>query len=168
MISMRPSALADEIGVLRDGHLEQWDTATTLSPAVVPLHCGFCGRGVFLFARVVDAGCPDSELGPMALERAHDARAPGDEIELLLRPDDVIHDDASTATARSLPHFAARSSSTHWSCRAAGTCWRWCPATTITASARRSAFASSWTTSSRSDARSAPTPCFDGGPAFWL
>jgi iron(III) transport system ATP-binding protein len=93
-------ALADEIGVLRDGHLEQWDTAYNLYHRPSSRFIAdFVGEGVFLPARVVDAGCLDSELGPMALSELT-TRAPGDEIELLLRPDDVIHDDASTATAK--------------------------------------------------------------------
>ena len=93
-------ALADEIGVLRDGHLEQWDTAYNLYHRPSSRFIAdFVGEGVFLPARVVDAGCLDSELGPMALSELT-TRSPGDEIELLLRPDDVIHDDASTATAK--------------------------------------------------------------------
>ena len=89
----------------------------------------------------------------MALERVTTMR-PGDEIELLLRPDDVIHDDASRRRRRSSPGISRRAVPPHAGTgRAAATCWRWCPAITITASARRSAFVSSQTTSSRFDGR---------------
>jgi iron(III) transport system ATP-binding protein len=95
-------ALADEIGVLRDGHLEQWDTAYNLyhKPSSRFI-ADFVGEGVFLPARVIDADHLDSELGVLALS-SPTQRASGDEIELLLRPDDVVHDDASPATAKVL------------------------------------------------------------------
>ncbi|MCC7067652.1 MAG: ABC transporter ATP-binding protein [Burkholderiales bacterium] len=93
-------ALADEIGVLRDGHLEQWDTAYNLyhRPASRFI-ADFVGEGVFLPARVIDPTHLDSELGTLALS-SPTSRSAGDEVELLLRPDDVIHDDASTTTAK--------------------------------------------------------------------
>jgi len=93
-------ALADEIGVLRDGHLEQWDTAYNLYHRPSSRFIAdFVGEGVFLPARVLDANSLDSELGALRLTTPT-LRAPGDEIELLLRPDDVVHDDASHTTAR--------------------------------------------------------------------
>lgn len=93
-------ALADEIGVLRDGHLEQWDTAYNLyhKPSSRFI-ADFVGEGVFLPARVVDGDHLDSELGTLALS-APTQRGAGDEIELLLRPDDVVHDDESRTTAK--------------------------------------------------------------------
>ncbi|MCZ2136154.1 MAG: ABC transporter ATP-binding protein [Burkholderiales bacterium] len=93
-------ALADEIGVLRDGHLEQWDTAYNLyhRPASRFI-ADFVGEGVFLPARVIDPTHLDSELGTLALS-SPTSRSAGDEVELLLRPDDVIHDDASPTTAK--------------------------------------------------------------------
>lgn len=93
-------ALADEIGVLRDGHLEQWDTAYNLyhKPSSRFI-ADFVGEGVFLPARVIDANHLDSELGVLVLS-SPTQRASGDEIELLLRPDDVVHDDESRNTAK--------------------------------------------------------------------
>ncbi|MCS6996673.1 MAG: ABC transporter ATP-binding protein [Casimicrobiaceae bacterium] len=95
-------ALADEVGVLRDGQLEQWDSAYNLyhQPAT-RFVADFVGEGVFLPAVVVDAEHLECELGRLRLAKPT-ARAPGDRLELLLRPDDIVHDDASPTTARVL------------------------------------------------------------------
>ncbi|TAF98761.1 MAG: ABC transporter ATP-binding protein [Betaproteobacteria bacterium] len=95
-------ALADEIGVLRAGELVQWDTAYNLyhRPAS-RFVADFVGEGVFLPATIIDANHLDSELGVLTLtDPTQGAR--GDHIELLLRPDDVVHDDASPTTAKVL------------------------------------------------------------------
>lgn len=93
-------ALADEIGVLRDGHLEQWDTAYNLyhKPSSRFI-ADFVGEGVFLPAKVIGSNHLQCELGTLAFTNSTD-RAAGDHIELLLRPDDVVHDDASPTTAK--------------------------------------------------------------------
>lgn len=95
-------ALADEIGVLQNGKLVQWDTAYNLyhQPASRFI-ADFVGEGVFLPASVVDANHLDSELGTLALTDPT-LRSVGERIELLLRPDDVVHDDASPTTAKVL------------------------------------------------------------------
>ena len=59
----------------------------------------FVGEGVFLPATVIDGVHLDSELGVLQLS-APTLRAAGDKIDLLLRPDDVVHDDASPNTAK--------------------------------------------------------------------
>ncbi|MFN3629678.1 MAG: ABC transporter ATP-binding protein [Casimicrobiaceae bacterium] len=95
-------ALADEVGVLREGRLEQWDTAYNLyhQPAT-RFVADFVGEGVFLPATVVDAHHLECELGRLRLDQPT-SRRKGERIELLLRPDDVVHDDASPWTARVL------------------------------------------------------------------
>jgi iron(III) transport system ATP-binding protein len=95
-------ALADEIGVLHEGKLVQWDTAYNLyhRPASRFI-ADFVGEGVFLPANVVDANHLNSELGLLELTDPTQ-RTKGENIELLLRPDDVVHDDASPNTARVL------------------------------------------------------------------
>ncbi len=95
-------ALADEIGVLREGRLEQWDTAYNLyHQPNSRFVADFVGEGVFLPATVLDAEHVQSELGRLRLDRPT-KQAPGERIELLLRPDDIVHDDASPTTARIL------------------------------------------------------------------
>ncbi|MCX7961609.1 MAG: ABC transporter ATP-binding protein [Burkholderiales bacterium] len=99
-------ALADEIGVLRDGRIEQWDSAYNLyhRPAS-RFVADFVGQGVFLPARVLSSRRVEIELGvlegeiPHQCERGCDACGRGCVAEVLLRPDDVVHDDASPTRA---------------------------------------------------------------------
>jgi len=87
-------AVADEIGVLNDGRIQQWDTAYNLyhRPAN-RFVADFVGQGVFLPARARADGRLEIELGVLS------ADAPGTEVEVLLRPDDVVHDDAAPTQA---------------------------------------------------------------------
>jgi iron(III) transport system ATP-binding protein len=92
-------AICDEIGVMRAGRLEQWDAPWTLyhSPAT-RFVADFVGEGTFIEGTVVGPGRVQTELGviegQLTVERPAGAR-----VDLLLRPDDVIHDDASALRA---------------------------------------------------------------------
>lgn len=85
-------AIADEIGVMSEGRIQQWDSAYQLyhRPAN-RFVADFVGEGVFLPAEVGAGGELHLELG-----RVH-SRQPSSEreVDVLLRPDDVVHDDAS-------------------------------------------------------------------------
>ena len=88
-------ALADEIGIMHEGRIEQWDSAYNLyhQPAT-RFVADFVGRGVFLRGVVAGEGRLVTELGELdtALPTPGvDGRA----VDLLLRPDDIVHDDAS-------------------------------------------------------------------------
>jgi iron(III) transport system ATP-binding protein len=87
-------AVADEIGVMRDGRIEQWDAAYNLyhRPAN-RFVADFVGQGVFLPARRLAAHQVEIELGVI------DGEIPADAGEILLRPDDVVHDYASALKA---------------------------------------------------------------------
>ncbi|HVL35185.1 MAG TPA: ABC transporter ATP-binding protein [Burkholderiales bacterium] len=89
-------AIADEIGVLHEGHLQQWDTAYNLyhRPAN-RFVADFVGQGVFLPARALSEHELEIELGVL---RAGASGAQGD-VEVLLRPDDVVHDDLAPTQA---------------------------------------------------------------------
>ncbi len=89
-------AMADEIGVLREGAFEQWDSAYNLyhRPAN-RFVADFVGQGVFLPARALDARRLEMELGVLNA----DLPLGGGELEILLRPDDVVHDDAAPTQA---------------------------------------------------------------------
>jgi iron(III) transport system ATP-binding protein len=89
-------AMADEIGVLHEGHIQQWDSAYNLyhRPAN-RFVADFVGQGVFLPARLNNAGQLEIELGVLKSEKTP---RPGG-IEVLLRPDDVVHDDAAPTQA---------------------------------------------------------------------
>jgi iron(III) transport system ATP-binding protein len=100
-------ALADEIGVMREGRIEQWDSAYNLyhRPAS-RFVADFVGQGVFLPARAVNGRQLEIELG--VLDGKLSADLPhGGELEVLLRPDDVVHDDAAATKAEVL-HKAFR------------------------------------------------------------
>ena len=91
-------AVADVIGVMRDGRLEQWDTAYELyhRPST-RFVADFIGQGVFLRGEVSEANTVQTEVGRVRMNGAHWRM--GQEVDLLLRPDDVIHDDASELKA---------------------------------------------------------------------
>jgi iron(III) transport system ATP-binding protein len=99
-------AVADEIGVMRDGRIEQWDSAYNLyhRPAN-RFVADFVGQGVFLPAKVLNARTVEIELGklegdiPGACQIGCDACGRGCLTDILLRPDDVVHDDAAPIKA---------------------------------------------------------------------
>ena len=105
-------ALADTVGVMERGRIAQWDEAYRLyhHPASRSV-ADFVGMGVFLRGWLVEgqtgAGV-EVELGTLPIVHPDDrasARAhagPGGELVVLLRPDDVVHDDASPIQAQVL------------------------------------------------------------------
>ncbi|HYF60207.1 MAG TPA: ABC transporter ATP-binding protein [Burkholderiaceae bacterium] len=102
-------ALADTVGVMERGRIAQWDEAYRLyhHPASRSV-ADFVGMGVFLRGRLLEDGDAPSievELGhlPIALAEDRDGArrhaGPRGELTVLLRPDDVVHDDASPIQA---------------------------------------------------------------------
>ena len=98
-------AVGDIIGVMQHGRLEQWDDAYTLyhRPAS-RFVADFIGHGVFTPARIVATAAgprvqtPLGELSDAAECPLPDAY-PGGECEVLLRADDIVHDDAAPVRA---------------------------------------------------------------------
>jgi iron(III) transport system ATP-binding protein len=92
-------AIADEIGVLRAGRLEQWDVPWKLyhSPAT-RFVADFVGEGSFIQGTVLGPGRVSTELGVIEGQLTRGQPA-GTHVDLLLRPDDVIHDDESELRA---------------------------------------------------------------------
>jgi iron(III) transport system ATP-binding protein len=99
-------AIADEVGVLHEGRIQQWDSAYNLyhRPAN-RFVADFVGLGVFLPAKVLNSHQAEIELGvlegtiPHGCELGCDACGKGCRAEVLLRPDDVVHDDAAPTQA---------------------------------------------------------------------
>jgi iron(III) transport system ATP-binding protein len=92
-------AFADEIGVLHEGRLLQWDSAYHLYHRPADRFIAdFIGQGVLLPGRVVAKGRVWTELGEMDLPPLTDA-TPDDAVDILVRPDDVVHDDSSILQA---------------------------------------------------------------------
>jgi iron(III) transport system ATP-binding protein len=98
-------AIGDAIGVMHQGRLHQWDDAYTLyhRPAT-RFVADFIGHGVFAPAtlREVDGQVVvDTPLGALAdLENCPLPSAVGRECEVLLRADDIVHDDAAPVKAQ--------------------------------------------------------------------
>lgn len=94
-------AMADEIGIMHHGYIQQWDTPYNLyhRPAN-RFVADFVGQGVFLPGEVLSPTTIKIELGtlPSAMltggEATEEARQRGNQVSVLLRPDDVVHDDA--------------------------------------------------------------------------
>jgi iron(III) transport system ATP-binding protein len=107
-------AIADEIAVMADGRIQQLDTAYNLYHR--PGHrfvADFIGQGVFIDGTVLAPNRLRIEIGEVlrneTIRFAHDASPvpPGSRVDVLLRPDDVVHDDASPVRAKVL-HKAFR------------------------------------------------------------
>jgi iron(III) transport system ATP-binding protein len=88
-------AVADIVGVMREGKLQQWDSPYQLyhRPAT-RFVADFIGQGVFIRGQVVAPGTVSTELG-VVRANGSGGWVTGKSVDLLLRPDDVIHDDAS-------------------------------------------------------------------------
>lgn len=107
-------AIADVIGVMHRGEIQQWDTAYNLyhKPAN-RFVANFIGQGVFLPGRVLDSRHVEIELGVLTGDIPHECTADchlcceGHPVDVLIRPDDIVHDDASPVQAAVL-HKAFR------------------------------------------------------------
>ncbi|MBV2090862.1 MAG: ABC transporter ATP-binding protein [Candidatus Thiodiazotropha sp. (ex Ctena orbiculata)] len=88
-------ALADAIGVLGDGRLRQWDNGYSLYHRPNDRFVAdFIGQGAMIPGEVTQDGDIKSALGKIHGEFVKQPAA-GEKVELLIRPDDVVHDDDS-------------------------------------------------------------------------
>ncbi len=102
-------SIADEIGVMNAGHIEQWDTPYNLyhRPST-RFVADFIGQGTFVPGAVVREDQVEIELGmlnghvPPACRIGCDACGQGCKVDVLLRPDDLVHDEASPTKAEIL------------------------------------------------------------------
>ncbi|QQK64917.1 ABC transporter ATP-binding protein [Cobetia sp. cqz5-12] len=83
-------AMADQIGVIHGGHLQQWDTPFNLyhEPAT-RFVANFIGQGYFIPGTLKDNECVSTELGVIRGNRAY-PYAPDTPVDVLLRPDDLV------------------------------------------------------------------------------
>ena len=95
-------AMADKIGIMADGRLQQWDTPYNLyhNPAT-PAIAGFIGQGVLLRGQMSGSHCVRLALGEFCGVVPHHCQTCR-EVDVLLRPDDVVHDDESPVSAEVL------------------------------------------------------------------
>jgi iron(III) transport system ATP-binding protein len=99
-------AMADEVAVMSEGRLEQIASAYNLYHRPTSRFVAdFIGQGVFLPGVLSAEGCVVIEIGEVRpgepVRHAHDGTEcrSGSRIDVLLRPDDVVHDDASSVQA---------------------------------------------------------------------
>ncbi len=99
-------AVADDIGIMHEGRIQQWDTPYNLyhRPAN-RFVADFIGQGVFLRGRVLNDREVSVELGtlnstvPLVCGEDCGGCTHGSDVDVLLRPDDIVHDDASALKA---------------------------------------------------------------------
>ena len=92
-------ALADWLGVMYQGRLQQWDEPYTVYHEPVSRFVAeFVGPGAWLGGVVGPDGTIITELGA-ARGSAQKPLAQGQQVELLLRPEDIVNDDHSPLRA---------------------------------------------------------------------
>jgi iron(III) transport system ATP-binding protein len=102
-------AVADMVAVMREGRIEQWDTPYNLYHRPVTRYVAdFVGDGVFLHGEVSGPNTVKIELGPIHSNLPLGCAATcmecgkGCHQDVLVRPDDIVHDDASPIQAKVL------------------------------------------------------------------
>jgi len=91
---------SERIGVMKDGAIDQWDSPYQLyhQPAT-QFVADFVGEGVFLDGIISAHNEIETELA--TLHGLSDAQyQPGAAVKVLIRPDDIIHDDSSPRHAK--------------------------------------------------------------------
>jgi len=93
-------AVGDQIGVMNEGRLLQRDTAYNLyhSPEN-RFVADFIGQGVFVKGTLVTHDTVETSIGVIRGDRAYDLPT-GSEVELLLRPDDIVFDPEGDLTGK--------------------------------------------------------------------
>lgn len=99
-------AMADKIGVMDQGEIQQWDTAYNLYHRPVNRFvANFIGQGVFLPGKVLSSCQIEIELGILSGEMLQQSLQKRDKpnedciVDVLLRPEDIVHDDTSPLQA---------------------------------------------------------------------
>lgn len=99
-------SVADVIGVMHQGKIMQWDTAYNLyhRPAN-RFVANFIGQGVFFPGKVLAPGKIETELGILTEHIYHQCESDneishiGSEVDVLIRPDDIVYSNESTLQA---------------------------------------------------------------------
>ena len=91
-------AIADKVGVMHQGRLQQWASPYELYHQPASRYVAdFIGQGVFVAGVASGPQSITLELGEYCCTQH--PFTPGEAVDVLLRPDDVVHDDASAVTA---------------------------------------------------------------------
>ena len=93
-------AVSDHVGVFKEGRLEQWDTPYNLyHEPLTPFVASFIGQGYFIRGQLTSPESVQTELGELRGNRAYNW-AHGSSVDVLLRPDDIVHAPDSALKAR--------------------------------------------------------------------
>ena len=92
--------LGDKVAVMKDGIIQQFGTPKQIynDPANLFV-ASFIGQGYFIRGQLVDPETVTTELGVLRGNRAYTWPA-GSAVDLLLRPDDIVHTPDSSLKAR--------------------------------------------------------------------
>ena len=86
-------ALGDVVGIMNQGHILQWDTPFNLyHEPVNRFVADFIGQGVFLPGKLIAPDTVETEVGIIHGQNRRRAWPTGSEVDVLLRPDDVVAD----------------------------------------------------------------------------
>ncbi len=92
-------AISEQVGVMRDGRIVQWDTPYNLYHEPTDRFVAdFIGQGRFLRGTMLSHEALETELGVLRGNRAY-PWSKGRKVEVLLRPDDIVPDAAGKLTA---------------------------------------------------------------------
>lgn len=90
---------ADKIGVLQQGKIQQWDSGFNLyHRPKTPYVAEFVGKGRFIEGELLSASEVKTALGIFTTLHPM-TKSVGASVLVLLRPDDIVHDDASPIKA---------------------------------------------------------------------
>ena len=97
-------AMADSIGVIENGVLLQWDSAYAIyHQPINAFVADFVGQGVMLHGQMISSTEVQTTLGSFerkSIAATIDNIQAGDQVKVLIRPDDIIHQDSSELTAK--------------------------------------------------------------------
>ncbi|MBX2809346.1 MAG: ABC transporter ATP-binding protein [Cellvibrionaceae bacterium] len=97
---MEAFAIADKVAIMKEGRILQCDTAYNIYHEPNNRYvANFIGEGDFLSGIVLDDKRVQSALGILSVERPHNF-AVHQPVDILVRPDDLLHDDDSPITAK--------------------------------------------------------------------
>ena len=94
-------SISNYIGVMKEGRLLQWGRPYDIyHQPVSPTVAEFIGMSSMLAGQLTEEQTVTTALGQFAVSAAHRMPADGEPtVKVLIRPDDVIHDDASSLQA---------------------------------------------------------------------
>ncbi|XOV77769.1 MAG: ABC transporter ATP-binding protein [Aestuariibacter sp.] len=91
---------ADKIGVLQQGSIQQWDTGFNVyHRPETPYVAEFVGKGRFIEGEITSTTTVNTVFGELTTLHPQQ-KALGEKVRVLLRPDDIVHDDDSTLKAK--------------------------------------------------------------------